>query len=289
MRREVPSACLEGALGSHLSNAIGSRCREAKFGRQSVAWLVVVFGARIRDAGRDMTAAVGLRSACPRANGAIMADERARIPVMRAVGFWWSEFEPWWPHPRDFFAPDWSPEERAAVVEHLLRPAAAQHAHGVSHCRVCGGANGSGEFTDGVWVWPQGLVHYVLRHSVRPSDAFVAWVLDQREATSQHPRWYTETGACCDNVQRIFRHKGPWMVERPPAEQVRLAQEQFRLARPPRPSVYDSVRLHELQQAQRPGIESVGQVVAVLLRAGLNGVRKRINRTARRGFRLRGE
>jgi hypothetical protein len=234
----------------------------------------------------------GRRQGCGRpAHGltAIMADERAPIPVMRAAGFWWSELEPWWPHPRDFFAPDWSPEERAAVVEHLLRPASAKHAHGVSYCRVCGGANGSGEFTDGVWAWPQGLVHYVLRHSVRPADAFVDWVLSQREATSHHPRWYTETGESCDNVQRIFRHKGPWISERPPVEQMQLAQEQFWRSHPPVQRVHESARLDRLRRQQRPAIESFGQVVAVLFRAGLDGVRKRIKRTPRRGFRLRGE
>jgi hypothetical protein len=33
---------------------------------------------------------------------------------------------------------------------------------------------GGGEFTDGEWLWPEGLAHYVEAHSVRLPDAVVA-------------------------------------------------------------------------------------------------------------------
>ena len=35
---------------------------------------------------------------------------------------------------------------------------------GRSSCRNCGVPNGSGEFTDGTLVWPEGLAHYVTEH-----------------------------------------------------------------------------------------------------------------------------
>lgn len=34
-------------------------------------------------------------------------------------------------------------------------------------CRVCGQVVGNLELSDGVYVWPEGLAHYVLSHSVR--------------------------------------------------------------------------------------------------------------------------
>jgi hypothetical protein len=42
---------------------------------------------------------------------------------------------------------------------------------GYSQCRFCGIQNGSGEFTDGLLIWPEGLAHYVEKHHVRlPSE-----------------------------------------------------------------------------------------------------------------------
>jgi hypothetical protein len=43
---------------------------------------------------------------------------------------------------------------------------------GYSECRLCGARNGSLELTDGVYVWPDGLSHYVRQHSVRLPTAF---------------------------------------------------------------------------------------------------------------------
>jgi hypothetical protein len=36
---------------------------------------------------------------------------------------------------------------------------------------------GSDEFTDGVWAWPEGLIHYVVRHDVRLPDEFISHVM----------------------------------------------------------------------------------------------------------------
>lgn len=52
---------------------------------------------------------------------------------------------------------------------------------GFSLCRICGCRNGGTELTDGVYVWPDGLAHYVTEHDVRLPDVFVQHVL------SYHP------------------------------------------------------------------------------------------------------
>ena len=41
-------------------------------------------------------------------------------------------------------------------------------------CRDKYGMLGSGELTDGEWVWPEGLPHYVERHGVMLPEEFVA-------------------------------------------------------------------------------------------------------------------
>lgn len=52
---------------------------------------------------------------------------------------------------------------------------------GWSTCRICGCKNGSTELSDGVYVWPQGLSHYVREHKVRLPDEFIKHVINQLE------------------------------------------------------------------------------------------------------------
>ncbi len=42
-----------------------------------------------------------------------------------------------------------------------------------SLCRICGIENGYGEFSDGTYLWPTGLAHYVEAHGVRLPAEFV--------------------------------------------------------------------------------------------------------------------
>ena len=47
---------------------------------------------------------------------------------------------------------------------------------GLSDCRLCGRVNGSAEFTDGVYLWPEGLAHYVREHSVKLPNEVLAHI-----------------------------------------------------------------------------------------------------------------
>lgn len=47
---------------------------------------------------------------------------------------------------------------------------------GHSTCRICGVPNGSAELTNGVYVWPEGLGHYVREHSVRLPDVVISGI-----------------------------------------------------------------------------------------------------------------
>jgi hypothetical protein len=47
----------------------------------------------------------------------------------------------------------------------------------VSWCRFCGAENGSSERSDGVYLWPEGLAHYIRRHNVRLPAAVIEHIL----------------------------------------------------------------------------------------------------------------
>src|SRR4051812_15933450 len=101
----------------------------------------------------------------------------SRWDQMPQVGYWCSPEEPDLPHPRDFVDESWDPAERRKVIEYL------EHSYqvpvfwcGPSWCRMgCGGFPediGTQDLTDGDWTYPEGLVHHVRRHAVRPPEAF---------------------------------------------------------------------------------------------------------------------
>lgn len=81
-----------------------------------------------------------------------------------------------WPDPNAFVDPDWRDEERRAVVEHLQTGSLVIQYRGLSPCRFCGRHNGSAEFSDGIFCWPEGLAHYLAAHAVRLPDEFVEHV-----------------------------------------------------------------------------------------------------------------
>jgi hypothetical protein len=76
-------------------------------------------------------------------------------------------------HPRHLVDPGWAREERPGIVRYLNEAPAIIHFCGLSYCRFGCGTNGSAEHSDGVWVWPEGLAHYLERHDVRLPEDFV--------------------------------------------------------------------------------------------------------------------
>lgn len=91
------------------------------------------------------------------------------------VGYWRSKMESGWPDPAWFIDEAWSRSEAAAVVEHVQRGEPVAVAAGVDWCRFrCSREHlGTAMLSDGTYVWPQSLVHYMLAHAVRPPDEFV--------------------------------------------------------------------------------------------------------------------
>ena len=90
------------------------------------------------------------------------------VPKVVLIGYWRSDSEPHWPDPRAFEDSSWDASERDLVASYLASaPTIANTYRGLSPCRLCGLPNGHQEFTDGFYLWPQGLSHYVGDHSVR--------------------------------------------------------------------------------------------------------------------------
>jgi hypothetical protein len=101
----------------------------------------------------------------------------AVIRPLKSVGYWWSPETPDYPPPQDLVDPEWCPADRSRVVAYLRSGSVYAQWRGLSHCRFRCGAKpfemGSRCLTDGIWVWPEGLSHYVEQHFVTLPSEFV--------------------------------------------------------------------------------------------------------------------
>lgn len=92
------------------------------------------------------------------------------------IGYWSSNPDDGWPDAKAFVDLSWNADERERVVAHLRHGILARAYLGHSNCRICGKSNGSTELTDGTYLWPAGLAHYVEEHGVRLPVDFVRHV-----------------------------------------------------------------------------------------------------------------
>ncbi len=95
------------------------------------------------------------------------------------LGYWLGDRSPGWPEVRSFIDSGWDADERAEVALYLRQGSVARRYLGFSLCRICGSAVGSLELSDGVFIWPEGLAHYVSEHSVRLPGRFVEHVAER--------------------------------------------------------------------------------------------------------------
>jgi hypothetical protein len=84
------------------------------------------------------------------------------------------------PWPGDLIDPSFDPRLRAMVAAYLLEPKfKGTRYKGTSRCRLCGKMNGSADYSDGTYTWPQGYAHYVRDHGVRPPQDLVEHIRKQ--------------------------------------------------------------------------------------------------------------
>jgi hypothetical protein len=107
----------------------------------------------------------------------------------------------------------WDPVELPGVLAYLRTGQEWIRFNGWSYCRFeCGinsGALGDRDLTDGVWVWPEGLAHYVETHTVRMPDEFIDHMRSQawRMATEPITPWVELAAANRPQVDVTF-----WIV-----------------------------------------------------------------------------
>jgi hypothetical protein len=94
-----------------------------------------------------------------------------------AIGYWQSDKEPEFPHPRQLVGARLPEALRENLCAYLASGKEFMAWLGHSHCRFrCGiadSAMGCRDLTDGVWVWPEGLTHYVRAHDIALPDDFL--------------------------------------------------------------------------------------------------------------------
>jgi hypothetical protein len=152
----------------------------------------------------------------------------APFPRLDAIGYWYSWLARSLPVPIKCRSPR-DPQARDAVREHLRRGEVWMSFAGFSRCRLCGREDetmGSCDLTDGVWVWPQGLTHYIEEHDIELPAAFLdhvasgqgidEWrieVFRRLEASVSYERWLAwgrEVGA----IKRSWLPRLRWPLTR---------------------------------------------------------------------------
>lgn len=112
------------------------------------------------------------------------------------IGYWdGAETKHSWPAVEDFVDTEWDAEEREDVVRYLGTGLIVRLYMGYSRCRFCGQNNGYMELSDGHFVWPGGLAHYVAEHGVRLPKLFVEHSFAMTEALGNAERdidWWKE-------------------------------------------------------------------------------------------------
>lgn len=109
----------------------------------------------------------------------------ARVQLTR-IGYWASESDDRWPDVRTMVDPTMDEDTRDTVAHYLRHGLVTVTFMGYSSCRICGAQNGDLELSDGVYVWPDGLAHYVADHSVRLPDE----VVQQYEEATIDDAWW---------------------------------------------------------------------------------------------------
>lgn len=97
------------------------------------------------------------------------------MKTIRLIGYWKSEFEMELPHPINFVDSNWDINEKTEVIQHIKNahflPSIAA---GYSYCRLCDKTdNGCRAKSDGKYIWPEGFLHYIEEHNVRPPQEFI--------------------------------------------------------------------------------------------------------------------
>jgi len=93
---------------------------------------------------------------------------------MKLIGYWIRSLDDnKFPPPQELVT-DYEPSTQRLIADYLDAGSTFAVYRGLSWCRFfCDHPMGNSELTDGEWVWPQDLSHYVRDHNVRLPDEFI--------------------------------------------------------------------------------------------------------------------
>jgi hypothetical protein len=122
---------------------------------------------------------------------------------LNAIGYWHSFENPKAPEPAWFIDHNWSIEEKEKVINHLKNGQIIRSWMGFSWCRFRCKNDGLGaaDLTDGTYIWPEGLSHYLENHGVRLPQEFVEHVLN-----------YTATILDVKENETAFEYDAEWWL-----------------------------------------------------------------------------
>ena len=131
--------------------------------------------------------------------------EENKIKRYKAIGYWHSEDEPHLPDPAWFIDEHWDKPERQTVVDYLKKGETVAQYRGWSWCRFgCPDANGNADKTDGTYIYPEGLVHYIEKHHVRLPVDFINHIYGKPEVSkpiiSQVLNFFTKKNIVKQNI-----------------------------------------------------------------------------------------
>ena len=106
-----------------------------------------------------------------------MSNNSKHLRTLTAIGYWQSDRQPELPHPKSFINDQINAEERKLLIEYLERGKVLMQCLGYSFCRFnCGIPDhemGTANLTDGNYVWPEKLSHYVSKHYIWLPELFI--------------------------------------------------------------------------------------------------------------------
>lgn len=92
------------------------------------------------------------------------------------IGYWYSEKESKLPMPVANSS-ILSKKDKLKIVNYLSNGKNVNNWRGFANCRICNCRNGSADLSDGIFIWPEGLAHYVSEHNVSLPLKFTNHVL----------------------------------------------------------------------------------------------------------------
>jgi hypothetical protein len=109
--------------------------------------------------------------------------------MLKAIGFWITSLkDEMLPAPQELVG-SIATDVRTRIADYLEAGARFTQYRGYSWCRfVCGvehSSMGSWDLTDGTWVWPEGLTHYVREHGIVLPQEFITHAMGQ--VVRSHP------------------------------------------------------------------------------------------------------